>query len=249
MATYTGADKAVGYLFTASNNTAPEYSSAATYAVGAFVIYEGTLYKCTSAISTPETWTPAHWTQTTIMENAGGGGGGGTTVIANPAGAATDTLNKLQVGATIYDVPSGGGSSGHSWSTTEHIVGTWTDGKTVYERTFIFGGADMNGTWTINDGFGTLFYLPFADEIHEIWFDLGNSFVYSSTSGSISQTITFSVVLGGPSGSYARSCIQRNPAVNNGKMVINFQTTFPSGAYNMRNNLKYIFTFRYTKTS
>lgn len=137
MATYTGADKAVGYLFTASNNTAAEYSAAETYAVGDFVIYDGTLYKCTSAISSPEAWTPAHWTQTTIMENAGGGGGGGTTVIANPAGAATDTLNKLQVGATIYDIPSGGGSS-HTYSTTEQIIGTWINGKTIYERTYEF---------------------------------------------------------------------------------------------------------------
>lgn len=246
MATYTGSDKAISYLFTASNNTAEEYDAAGTYAAGDFAMYEGVLYICTTAIVTPESFDPAKWTQTTIMENTGGGG---TNVVANPAGAATETLNKLQVGAIIYDVPSGGGSSGHSWSTTEHIVGTWTDGKTVYERTFIFGGADMNGTWTISDGFGTLFYLPYGDEISEIWFDLGNSFVYSSTSASISQTITFPVVLGGPSGSYARSCIQRNPAVNNGKMVINFQTTFPSGAYNMRNNLKYIFTFRYTKTA
>ena len=40
-----------------------------------------------------------------------GGGGGGTTVIANPQEQATDTLNKLQVGQTIYSVPSGGGGS------------------------------------------------------------------------------------------------------------------------------------------
>ena len=132
-------------MFTASNNTAAEYSNAATYAAGAFVIYDGTLYKCISAITTPEDWTPAHWQQTTIMENAGGGGGGGTTVIANPAGAATDTLNKLQVGATIYDVPSGGGSSGHTYSTTEHIVGTWIDGKTIYEKT-VPTGAISAGT-------------------------------------------------------------------------------------------------------
>ena len=138
MATYTGADKAIDYLFTASNNTTAEYDNTATYAVGAFVIYAGTLYKCTTAISTPEDFTPAHWTQTTIMENAGGGGGGGTTVIANPAGAATDTLNKLQVGATIYSIPSGGGGGNHIYSTTEQIVGTWIDGRTVYETTYEF---------------------------------------------------------------------------------------------------------------
>ena len=156
MATYTGADKAVGYLFTASNNTADEYSNAATYAAGAFVIHEGTLYKCTSAISIPEDWTPAHWTQTTIMENAGGGGGGGTTVIANPAGAATDTLNKLQVGATIYDVPSGGGGSGHTYSETEQIVGTWIDGKTVYEKTIDCGYLPNNSSKNVSHGITNL---------------------------------------------------------------------------------------------
>lgn len=37
----------------------------------------------------------------------GGGGGGGTTVIANPDGTATDDLEKLQVGDTIYELPEG----------------------------------------------------------------------------------------------------------------------------------------------
>ena len=35
-----------------------------------------------------------------------------TTVIANPTGTATDDLNKLQVGSTIYAVDGGGGSGG-----------------------------------------------------------------------------------------------------------------------------------------
>lgn len=55
-----------------------------------------------------------------------------TEVIANPAGQATDTLNKLQVGSTIYDVPSGGSGS-HTYSTTEQAVGTWIDNNTIYE--------------------------------------------------------------------------------------------------------------------
>ena len=41
-----------------------------------------------------------------------GGGGGGTTVIANPAGAATDDLTKIQIENTIYNVLGGGGSGG-----------------------------------------------------------------------------------------------------------------------------------------
>ena len=40
----------------------------------------------------------------TAIEN---GGGGGTTVIANPSGAATADLEKLQVGSTIYGIPEG----------------------------------------------------------------------------------------------------------------------------------------------
>lgn len=66
-----------------------------------------------------------------------GGGGGGTTVVANPQGQATDTLNKLQVGQTIYSVPSSGGG-GEVYSFSEIIIGEWL-GKTLYRRVFDFG--------------------------------------------------------------------------------------------------------------
>lgn len=148
----------------------------------------------------------------------------------------------------IIEILQSGGSA-NNYSTTEHVIGEWIDGAVLYERTFDFTSADMQGTWSINDGFGTLFYLPYGDEISKIWIDTGNSFVYSSTDGAISQTITYPVVLGGASNSYARACLQRNPSVNNGKMVINFQTTFPSNVYANKDNLTYVFTFRYTKSS
>lgn len=38
------------------------------------------------------------------LDNAGGGGG--TTVVANPEGAATADLSKLQVGETVYGIPA-----------------------------------------------------------------------------------------------------------------------------------------------
>lgn len=41
--------------------------------------------------------------------------GGGTTVVANPSGTATDDLEKIQIGNTIYDIPSGG-SGGQSYT-------------------------------------------------------------------------------------------------------------------------------------
>ena len=40
---------------------APTYSDTNTYEVGARVWYSGKLYRCTTAISTPESWTPSHW--------------------------------------------------------------------------------------------------------------------------------------------------------------------------------------------
>lgn len=47
-----------------ASNIAPAYSTAATYAIGDFCMHDGILYKCTTAINTPESWTASHWTQT-----------------------------------------------------------------------------------------------------------------------------------------------------------------------------------------
>lgn len=41
---------------------APTYSASAVYPVGAYVYYNGDLYRSTTAITTAESWTPAHWT-------------------------------------------------------------------------------------------------------------------------------------------------------------------------------------------
>lgn len=45
---------------------APAYSTSGTYAVGDYVTYGGDVYRCTTAITTAEAWTAAHWTQVTI---------------------------------------------------------------------------------------------------------------------------------------------------------------------------------------
>lgn len=42
---------------------ADEYSSSSTYAVGDYAIHSGSLYRCTTAIASAETWDDAHWTQ------------------------------------------------------------------------------------------------------------------------------------------------------------------------------------------
>lgn len=51
-------------LYTVANQTiCPYYSSSSTYALGDKVRYGKKLYKCTTAITTAEAWTAAHWTQ------------------------------------------------------------------------------------------------------------------------------------------------------------------------------------------
>lgn len=43
---------------------APQYSASATYVIGDYVLYNGQMYRCTTNIATPESWTAAHWTST-----------------------------------------------------------------------------------------------------------------------------------------------------------------------------------------
>ena len=48
---------------------APTYSNTALYAVGSYAWYDGNLYRCTTAITTAETWTAAHWTQVALSND------------------------------------------------------------------------------------------------------------------------------------------------------------------------------------
>ena len=55
-----------------ASHTAAVYDSTKTYAVGDYVVYDGALYKCTTAVTTAEEWTAAHWTETTVGEELTG---------------------------------------------------------------------------------------------------------------------------------------------------------------------------------
>ena len=50
------------------NMVANAYDATQTYAIGDYVIYEKYLYQCSTAISSPEAWNSAHWTQVTVGE-------------------------------------------------------------------------------------------------------------------------------------------------------------------------------------
>lgn len=52
-----------------SDVIADTYDATKTYAVGDYVIYNGKLYRCNTAISTAEAWTAAHWTETQMTDD------------------------------------------------------------------------------------------------------------------------------------------------------------------------------------
>ena len=47
-------------------NLAEEYDSTQTYDVGNYVLHNNSIWRCSTAITTPETWTPQHWSLTFI---------------------------------------------------------------------------------------------------------------------------------------------------------------------------------------
>lgn len=56
-------------IYTMTPEMASEYSSSATYAVGDYAVHSGKLYQCTTAISTAEAWTAAHWTEAKLADD------------------------------------------------------------------------------------------------------------------------------------------------------------------------------------
>lgn len=50
---------------------APTYSGSALYSVGSYAWYNGSLYRCTTPITTAESWTAAHWTAAVLGDDVG----------------------------------------------------------------------------------------------------------------------------------------------------------------------------------
>lgn len=70
---------------------ADDFDATQTYAVGDYVVYNGKLYKCTTAVSTAGQWDSNDWTETIVMDEVGQGGGGSSW---------TDVTGTLTAGAT-----------------------------------------------------------------------------------------------------------------------------------------------------
>lgn len=77
--------------------------------------------------------------------------GGGDSVSWTQLQASGTQIAQIEINGVTTDVyaPSGGGG-GHTYSTSEQVVGTWL-GETLYERSFVYTGNIGNGAWVTVD--------------------------------------------------------------------------------------------------
>lgn len=72
------------------------------------------------------------------IDYAGGSGGSGDTVSWSQIQQSGTKIAEIEINGTSQNVfaPSGGGGGGsHTYSATEQVVGTWINGKPIYEIT------------------------------------------------------------------------------------------------------------------
>ena len=73
-----------------------------------------------------------------------------------------ENIDNVQLKETIGKGGSGGGSDLHVYSEEEHIVGTWIDGRPVYESIYTFSAAnDFQWHWFMDLGLGDIYLISF----------------------------------------------------------------------------------------
>ena len=144
------------------------YDSTDTYAVGDYVIYQGTLYKCTTAINVGESFDPAKWTSVKVMDEIPSGGGGtsytagdGIDITSDVISFDGDTapydntisgLTATNVQAAIDEIANSSGSGVHNLDTKIDIssYSTVSNMYTVPEDGYVnLGTGSGSGTRNI----------------------------------------------------------------------------------------------------
>ena len=142
---------------------AEDFDSTSTYAVGDYCIHEGSLYKCTTAVTTAGAWDSNDWTETLVMdevEQGGGGGGAGHTILDDSGNALAQEDDLQFKGAYSHDDSTNGKTvvevaremtkaEFNQLSVSERggvIVITDEDGggSTSYNTTLIYDGSSLS---------------------------------------------------------------------------------------------------------
>lgn len=136
------------------------------------------------------------------------------------------------------------GVPSHHYSTNEKIVGTWIDGNTLYEKTYVFGVNDLSGGEITTSKISGDLELGDRADFGIAWIE--NSFLFYDDAPTNIPMV--STPLNYPKGTtYARSNIQANSGT--GKLVIYMDMTYAaSDYYGVRSDLMWVYTIRYTKS-
>lgn len=144
-----------------NQNIAENYDETATYVVGDYVIYDGLLYKCVTAVTTAETFDPTKWTHVVVTDEMGSGGGGSGDTVAWTQIQQTGTkIAEININGTSQDVyaPQGGGSGGHTIYDENGTALTQENGL-QFTGAVSVSDDSVNGR-TVVDVEGGVIYLP-----------------------------------------------------------------------------------------
>lgn len=108
-----------------SPDLAPLYSNSSTYNVGDYVIYNDSLYRCNTAITTAEAWTAAHWTATVMGDDVRG-----INNALNKLYEGTETITFNTVKDSYPDRNTGDFEPYNNWDRTDYIP--VNGGETIY---------------------------------------------------------------------------------------------------------------------
>lgn len=138
----------------AQASIAKVYDATKTYAIGDYCLHDGQLYECTTEITTPEAWTAAHWTATTVgteLNDIKGDVTGLKEDLSESVGDLKSALNFNHAVPPGYLLRSTNSGNGNEWS----MIGTPTDAQT---ETAINAWltAHPEATTTVQDGSLTL---------------------------------------------------------------------------------------------
>lgn len=126
------------------------FDPTATYSVGEYVMYNNLLYICSSDVTTPGPWTGAsNWSRTTLDAIA-------TSLSNTISNLDIEDLNNVTITPSdnnkfvAIDVAGGNITASakyaHNYSTSEEVVGTWINGKPIYQKTVPIGALPNNTT-------------------------------------------------------------------------------------------------------
>lgn len=122
---------------------APTYSNTAVYTVGSYAWYSGVLYKCTTAITTAESFTAAHWT-TAVLGND----------VADLTSAIFDPLDITMTNGGVYASTSTNKVSiNASASQREYASIPVSEGTAYRVKTYVNGNVYKGAFFTDANGY------------------------------------------------------------------------------------------------